>query len=318
MFAALLFLFNIVVGYLFGSICSAVIVCRLFDLPDPRVEGSQNPGATNVLRLAGKQYAAFVLLADMLKGLLPVLIAKMLGAGPITIAFTCLATVIGHMYPIFFNFKGGKGVATAIGALLGFHFILGVMVVATWLLIANFTRYSSLASICSMILAPFYSLYAVGNLNAFLPLAIISLFIIYKHRENITRLFDGKETKINFRRHKTQNKNMINEPLPSQNLRELKIVDSISHSTSKKKQAKAKDSSATAAKKPAKAKASSVTAAKNPAKAKASSVTAAKKPAKAKASSVTATKKPAKAKASSVTATKKPAKAKTIKPNNPG
>lgn len=198
MFATYLFLSAIIIGYLVGSICSAVIVCRIFDLPDPRLQGSKNPGATNVLRLAGKEYAAIVLLADMLKGFLPVLLAKALDAGPIILGFTCLATVIGHMYPIYFKFKGGKGVATAIGALLGFHFMLGVLVIVTWLIIAKITRYASVASITSMVLAPFYSLYAVGNENAFLPLAIITLFVLYKHRENITRLQDGKESKIDF------------------------------------------------------------------------------------------------------------------------
>lgn len=210
MYVTLLFLFNIVVGYLIGSICSAVIVCRLFDLPDPRTKGSKNPGATNVLRLAGKQYAAIVLLADIFKGLLPVLLAESLSAGPATLGFTCLAAVLGHMYPLFFGFKGGKGVATAVGALLGLNFILGVMVIVTWSLVANFSRYSSVASIVSMILAPFYSLYALGNISAFLPLSIITLFILYKHRDNITRLEDGKESKIDFH-HKALGEVMIPE-----------------------------------------------------------------------------------------------------------
>lgn len=195
--AILLFLFCIVLAYLIGSICSAVIVSYLFDLPDPRLEGSKNPGATNVLRLAGKQYAIIVLAFDMLKGLLPVLLAKMLMADPITVGFTCFAAVLGHMYPVFFDFKGGKGVATALGALLGFHFLLGVAVIATWLLIANFFRYSSLASIISMSLAPLYSLGIVHNLSAFPPLMCIAIFILYKHRDNITRLIDGTESKIN-------------------------------------------------------------------------------------------------------------------------
>ena len=197
MYVTFLFLFCLAVAYLVGSICSAVIVCRLFDLPDPRTGGSKNPGATNVLRLAGRKYALLVLVADMLKGLLPVLLAKVLEAGPATLGFTCLAAVIGHIYPIFFNFKGGKGVATAMGALLGFHFILGVMVIATWLVVINFTRYASLASIVSMVLAPFYSFFSVRSIDAFLPIFFIVLLILYQHRDNITRLIDGKETKIN-------------------------------------------------------------------------------------------------------------------------
>ncbi|KTD23958.1 glycerol-3-phosphate 1-O-acyltransferase PlsY [Legionella maceachernii] len=198
--AALAFIFFMVLGYVFGSICSAVIVSRIFSLPDPRISGSRNPGATNVLRLAGKKYAAIVLIADMLKGLLPVLLAKAFDVSPITVSFTCLATVLGHMYPVFFGFHGGKGVATAIGSLLGLHFILGVMVIATWLLIANFTRYSSLASIASMALAPLYALLTIGRLDIFPPLFFIALFILYKHRNNITRLIDGEEPKIKFNR----------------------------------------------------------------------------------------------------------------------
>ena len=238
MSTTLLFLFNVVVAYLVGSICSAVIVSRLFDLPDPRTEGSKNPGATNVLRLAGKQYAVLVLLADMLKGLLPVLLAHLLDAGPITLGFTCFAAVLGHMYPVFFGFQGGKGVATAMGALLGFHFILGVIVIATWLLIANFFRYSSLASILSMILAPFYSLFAVGNISAFPPLMCIALFIVYQHRDNINRLMDGTESKINLHK-KTHHKKTPNEPLIKESKPE-KIVKTTTKTAPKKKPNKEK------------------------------------------------------------------------------
>lgn len=238
MFATLLFLFNMVIGYLVGSISSAVIVCRLFDLPDPRTEGSQNPGATNVLRLAGKQYAAIVLLADMLKGLLPVLLAQLLGAGPIIVGFTCFAAVVGHMYPIFFNFKGGKGVATAMGALLGFHFLLGVMVIATWLLIANFTRYSSLASIISIVLAPFYSLFVIHSIIAFPPIMCIALFIVFQHRENIARLIDGTESKISFR-HNARSTKIVNEPQQPQTLSKVKT----SKTTVKKTVSKSKTTS---------------------------------------------------------------------------
>ncbi len=179
-----------------GSFCSAVIVCRLFALPDPRLEGSKNPGATNVLRIAGKNYAALVMLADLLKGTIPVLIAKVFEADAVTVAFTALAAVVGHMYPIFFEFKGGKGVATAIGALLGFHFIIGVMVAATWLLVAKFSRYSSLASMVSITLAPFYTLLLVPHLGVFPPLIMMSLLVLFKHKNNITRLIDGVEPKI--------------------------------------------------------------------------------------------------------------------------
>lgn len=196
----MLLILNMVIGYLVGSICSAVIVCKMFALPDPRTEGSQNPGATNVLRIAGKKYALIVLITDMLKGFLPVLLAKLMGANAIVLGFTCLAAVFGHMYPVFFKFKGGKGVATILGALLGFHFLLGVTVIATWLIVANFSRHSSLASIVSVTLAPLYSIYAIGNIDAFIPLSIIAIFVIYKHRQNISRLVEGTEPKINFTR----------------------------------------------------------------------------------------------------------------------
>ena len=201
MISAILFVFFVAVGYLSGSVCSAVIVSRIFDLPDPRTEGSKNPGATNVLRLAGKNYAAIVLVADMLKGFIPVLFAQLLGATPITVGFTCFAAVIGHMYPVFFEFKGGKGVATAIGALLGFHLLLGIAVAATWMLIANFFRYSSLASIASMILMPFYAIIITHNLPVLTPLFLITLFILFQHRNNFTRLMDGTEPKIKMHHH---------------------------------------------------------------------------------------------------------------------
>lgn len=197
--AALLFIFLVLVGYLMGSINSAIIVCRMFGLPDPRAEGSKNPGATNVLRLGGKQYGILVMVFDVVKGILPVLLAKYLNATPVTIAFTALAAVVGHMYPVFFDFKGGKGVATAIGALLAFHFVIGIMVAATWLLVVNLWRYSSLASIASISLAPFYALILIGNLNIFPPLFIITILVLYKHKDNFTRLVDGNEPKIKFK-----------------------------------------------------------------------------------------------------------------------
>ena len=199
----ILSLIYIVIGYLVGSVCSAVIVCRLFGYPDPRTAGSNNPGATNVLRLAGKECAIIVLIADMLKGLLPVLLANICGANTITLAFVALACVLGHMFPIFFKFKGGKGVATALGAIIGLNWLLGAMVVGTWLIIARLTHYSSLASILTLTAAPFYSLLVIGNVNAFLPLMIITLFVLYKHHENILRLMDKKEPKIKVEKVKT-------------------------------------------------------------------------------------------------------------------
>lgn len=198
MLTVLVFIIDVIVAYLVGSLSTAIIISRLFNLPDPRANGSKNPGATNMLRLAGKKYAAIVLIGDMLKGLLPLLLAHLLDSSPALLGFTCLAAVFGHMYPVFFDFKGGKGVATALGAFLGFHFVMGAVVIATWLLIANFSRYASLASIIAITFAPFYSLFVVGNLSAFLPLIFITIFVLYQHRDNISRLINGDEPKIKF------------------------------------------------------------------------------------------------------------------------
>lgn len=216
MLSFFLFLFVVIVAYLCGSLCSAVIVSRLFSLPDPRMEGSKNPGATNVLRLSGKKYAVIVLVGDMLKGVLPVLLARLLGAGPITMGFAAFAAVMGHMYPIFFQFRGGKGVATALGALLSLNLILGALVIATWLAIAHYTRYSSLASIVSIILAPLYSAMTMGNIEIIPPLFFITIFILYQHRDNITRLIDGEEPKIRFKNkeHPTVTEEILSPPQP--------------------------------------------------------------------------------------------------------
>ena len=202
MFAFFLFVICITIGYAVGSISSAIIVCRICNLPDPRTEGSLNPGATNVMRLAGKSYGIVVLVADMLKGFLPVLLAQTLDAGSVTVGFTCLAAVIGHMFPVFFEYKGGKGVATAIGAMLGLHLILGVAVMLTWLVIAHFSRYSSLSSMIAIVLAPLYTLFIFGHVDAFIPLLLIAFLILYKHRSNINRLLDGTEPKLNFHKDK--------------------------------------------------------------------------------------------------------------------
>ncbi|STX28010.1 transmembrane protein [Legionella beliardensis] len=194
------FILFTVFGYVCGSFCSAIIVSRLFSLPDPRTEGSLNPGATNVLRLAGKKYAAMVLIGDMLKGFIPVVLARSLGMGPVITSFTCFAAVLGHMYPMFFKFKGGKGVATALGGLLGLSFLTGVATIIIWLIIANFTGYASLASIISLLLAPLYAILGFGSLDVFLPLFFVALLILYKHRNNINRLIDGEEPKLKFSR----------------------------------------------------------------------------------------------------------------------
>jgi glycerol-3-phosphate acyltransferase PlsY len=196
MFVMLCAITMLVVAYLTGSICSAVIVSKLFQLPDPREEGSGNPGATNVLRLAGTKYALIVLLTDLLKGTLPVVVAKLLGVHGFMLSLTCLMAVLGHIYPVFFKFQGGKGVATALGVLLGLNPALGFYVLITWLCIALITHYSSLSSLIAVGLAP---LYAWFTGQAISPLIVMSIIIFYQHQENIKRLLQGKESKINLK-----------------------------------------------------------------------------------------------------------------------
>ena len=159
------------IAYLIGSISFAVVVSKCMRLPDPHTYGSGNPGATNVLRTGNKLAAGLTFIGDALKGYFAVMLARIiLGDQSLTSTMSSwvlcgvvIAVFLGHLFPIFHGFKGGKGVATALGALLGLHFMLGVVVIATWLLVANFSRYSSLASIVSVVLAPVYSLFALGK-----------------------------------------------------------------------------------------------------------------------------------------------------------
>jgi glycerol-3-phosphate acyltransferase PlsY len=186
-----------VLGYLCGSLASAVIVCRLMKLPDPRKEGSGNPGATNVLRLGGKKAAALTLAGDVLKGLVPVLVAQFITGSATILASTAVATVVGHMYPIFFQFKGGKGVATAFGAVAALVYPVALFMVAVWVLAAMATRYASLASMAAAVAAPLFALLFIQQLDYVLALAVIAALLVYRHRENIQRLRDGTENEIN-------------------------------------------------------------------------------------------------------------------------
>ena len=198
MLSFIFFLFFLGLSYLAGSICSAVIVSDLCKLPDPRSTGSKNPGATNVLRLAGKKYAAIVLLTDILKGFLPVIIARMFSFEGFTLGCVALAAVIGHLYPYFFEFKGGKGVATALGTLFGINFFLGLIITILWILVALISKYSSLASIIALLAAPLLSLKYHPSFTAFLPLLIMSFLVVYRHQANFVRLQNGTESKIDF------------------------------------------------------------------------------------------------------------------------
>ena len=183
-----------IAAYLLGSISSAILVCRLLNLPDPRTSGSKNPGATNVYRIGGKSAAITVLVFDILKGAIPVWGAYFLKIEPLYLGIIALATCLGHMYPIFFHFKGGKAVATAFGVLLPIGLDLGGLLVLTWLSVAKFTRYSSLAAIAAVCLAPFYT-WLLKPIYTY-PVIMLSALIIFRHRENIIRLIKGTEPKI--------------------------------------------------------------------------------------------------------------------------
>jgi glycerol-3-phosphate acyltransferase PlsY len=194
-----------IAAYLIGSLSFAVIVSRVMGLKDPRTFGSKNPGATNVLRSGSKPAAIVTLLLDALKGLLPLLAVKLwgkpYGMEEGTMALVGLAAFLGHLWPVFFKFKGGKGVATFIGVVFGISWILGLGTAATWLIIAFFFRYSSLASLVAAVFAPVY--YLLGDRVAWyaeasiaLALAAMAMLLAYRHRENISRLLKGTESRL--------------------------------------------------------------------------------------------------------------------------
>jgi len=186
----------IILAYLLGSFSSAIIVSRVMGLPDPRAHGSNNPGASNVLRIGNKKAAAFTLLLDVFKGVLAVFIAKMLTQSPAVLAGSAVAVFLGHLYPIFFKFIGGKGVATALGGLIVLSWQAGLAALASWLLMAFIFRYSSLASMTSAVLLPSFLLWFSGEKYYIVMGFVISSLIIWRHRENIKRLLRGEETKI--------------------------------------------------------------------------------------------------------------------------
>jgi glycerol-3-phosphate acyltransferase PlsY len=183
-------------AYLAGSLASAVIVARAMGLQDPRSAGSRNPGATNMLRLNGRPAAALTLAGDLLKGLLPVLLAGMAGSGPWVTALTGSAAFIGHLYPIFFGFQGGRGVATLIGVLLGSLWPLGLAYVGTWLVVAAAFRYSSLAAITAAALTPLYTWLLDGHLAYLVCYSVLAALLLWRHAPNIRNLLAGKESKI--------------------------------------------------------------------------------------------------------------------------
>jgi len=186
----------IVSAYLIGSISSAIIVCRLMGLPDPRSEGSNNPGATNVLRIGGKKAAAITLLGDMLKGVLPVAVGHLFDVSTLTFALAAMAAFLGHLYPVFFGFKGGKGVATALGTQFGLHWGIGLAVAGIWLFMAKVVKISSLSALVSMALAPVI-IYWIWPADELIVMQIImSIILFWRHKSNIQRLISGEESLI--------------------------------------------------------------------------------------------------------------------------
>ena len=187
-------------AYLIGSLSFAVIVSRLMGLNDPRTYGSGNPGATNVLRSGNKAAAVLTLLLDALKGFVPVLLVKEFGA-PYglyegTLALVAVAAFLGHLWPLFFRFKGGKGVATAAGVLLGLNPWLGLATLATWIIIAAFTRYSSLAALVAALFAPFYQVLIWGGGPIAVAVFVMGALLVWRHRANIQKLLNGTESKL--------------------------------------------------------------------------------------------------------------------------
>ena len=193
-----------VLAYLLGSISSAILVSQLFKLPDPRTNGSNNPGATNVYRLGGALPACLVLIFDILKGTIPVWGAYFLKLEPLELGLIAVAACLGHMYPLFFSFKGGKAVATAFGSLLPIGLSLGGLLIGTWLIIVAITRYSSLAALVAVTLAPLYTWWIKPLYT--LPVTFITLLIIIRHRTNIVRLFKGEEPKVGTKQAPTNDK----------------------------------------------------------------------------------------------------------------
>jgi len=182
------------VAYLMGSISSAIIVCRLMGLDDPRENGSGNPGATNVMRIGGKKAAGITLLGDALKGLIPVLLAKMLGAGAEVLAFVVFAAFLGHLYPVFFGFKGGKGVATTFGLTLGVSWLLGLLVSGTWFVVYKLSKISSLSALVAAVLTPVYVWFVVADIYLSIAFLLISIILLWRHKSNIQRLLAGEES----------------------------------------------------------------------------------------------------------------------------
>jgi acyl phosphate:glycerol-3-phosphate acyltransferase len=181
-------------AYLMGSVSSAIIVCKLMGLDDPRENGSGNPGATNVMRIGGKKAAALTLAGDALKGLLPVWLARYIGVDSAVLSAVVFAAFIGHLYPVFFGFKGGKGVATSFGVALGIDLFLGLLVSGTWLLVYKIGKISSLAALVASVLTPAYVWWFTNDSVLTATMVLLVLILLWRHKSNIQRLLAGRES----------------------------------------------------------------------------------------------------------------------------
>ncbi|MCG5493526.1 glycerol-3-phosphate 1-O-acyltransferase PlsY [Ectothiorhodospira variabilis] len=186
----------IIAAYLIGSLSTAIITCKLLGLPDPRTQGSGNPGATNVLRSGGKKAAIITLTGDLLKGLIPVLIAQAFGLSGLALALVALAAFLGHLFPAYHGFKGGKGVATGLGVLLGMHWAVGVAALVTWLLAAGISRISSMGALVAATLTPIWIALILGDFWLTMTGCIMMILLYWRHWSNIQRILAGTEPKI--------------------------------------------------------------------------------------------------------------------------
>lgn len=181
-------------AYLLGSISSAILICRIASLPDPRQYGSHNPGATNVFRIGGRWAALAVLIFDILKGMLPVWGGYYLGLTQFELGMVALGACLGHIFPIFFRFKGGKGVATAFGAIAPIAWAVAGSIFGTWFIVFLISGYSSLSAVITALLAPFYVWWFKPEFT--FPVALVSCLLVYRHHDNIQRLWHGQEDKV--------------------------------------------------------------------------------------------------------------------------
>ena len=187
-------LYFLIGSYLLGSISSAIIICKICNLPDPRTKGSGNPGATNVLRIGGQKLAAFVLIFDGLKGAIPVILAHYFELNLFELTIILLSAFLGHVFPIYYGFKGGKGVATYLGGLIGLNFFVGLTFSIIWLIVAKVMKVSSIAALTATLLSPIYFYFiTTHDVRATMVIFLINLFIYFTHRENIRRIMNGEE-----------------------------------------------------------------------------------------------------------------------------